>query len=63
MGGGWGEKGYMRLRRYGEGKKPCGIDKTPHDGDACKGDKTLVKYCGECGILSSSSYPTGLSKV
>jgi len=58
-GPGWGEKGYMRLARFGEGKEPCGVDKAPADGIACKGNTTQVTYCGECGILSSSSYPTG----
>jgi len=55
----WGEKGYMRLRRYGEGKEPCGVDNAPADGIACKGNTTKVKYCGECGILSSSSFVFG----
>jgi len=61
--GGWGENGYIRLQRFGEGKEPCGVDKTPQDGDACKGDTKPRTYCGECGILSSSSYPTGLKKA
>merc|ERR1711953_860675 len=37
-GGGWGESGYIRVERRGEGKEPCGTDKTPQDGDACAGD-------------------------
>merc|ERR1719502_52938 len=61
--GSWGEHGYMRIHRYGEGNEPCGTDSRPQDGDACEGDTTPRKYCGECGILSSSSYPTGMSKV
>jgi len=61
--GGWGERGYIRLRRYGEGKEPCGTDRTPQHGDACAGDTKPRTYCGECGILSSSSYPTGLKKT
>merc|ERR1711957_635661 len=28
-GTGWGEAGYIRLHRYGEGKEPCGVDKSP----------------------------------
>jgi len=59
----WGEDGYIRMHRYGEGKEPCGMDEKPGDGDACKGDTKPKKYCGECGILSASSYPTGLKKV
>ena len=62
-GGHWGEKGFIRLQRFGEGKEPCGMDKKPQDGDACAGDTKPRQYCGMCGILSSSSYPTGLSKV
>jgi len=62
-GGSWGEKGYIRLARYGDGKEPCGTDKKPQDGDACEGDTDPRTYCGECGILSSSSYPTGMKKA
>jgi cathepsin L len=56
--GSWGEQGYIRMQRYGEGNEPCGTDRNPQDGDACEGDTTPRKYCGECGILSASSYPT-----
>jgi cathepsin L len=58
--GNWGESGYIRMQRYGDGKEPCGTDSRPQDGDACEGDTTPRTYCGECGILSSSSYPTGM---
>jgi len=61
--GNWGENGYIRMKRYGEGKEPCGTDSKPQDGDACDGDTAPRTYCGECGILSSSSYPTGMSKT
>ena len=44
----WGESGYIRLERFGEGKEPCGLDTTPGDGDACEGNTTAVEYCGEC---------------
>jgi cathepsin L len=60
-GASWGESGYIRMARYGEGNEPCGEDKNPQDGDACEGDTAPRNYCGECGILSSSSYPTGMS--
>ena len=65
-GSGWGEKGYIRVLRT-PGNEPCDYDKTPLDGNcgesgACKcPDK--VQYCGTCGILSESSYPTGASLV
>jgi len=62
-GGGWGENGYIRIQRHGEGKEPCAVDKKPQDGMACEGDTDLPTYCGLCGILSASSYPTGLEKV
>ena len=58
-GASWGEKGYIRIARFGDGKEPCGMDEEPEDGDACKGETTPIKYCGLCAILSSSSYPTG----
>lgn len=61
--GNWGENGYIRIQRFGEGKEPCGMDTTPQDGMACAGDTKPVKYCGLCGILSSSSYPTGMQAV
>lgn len=61
--GNWGEHGYMRVQRFGEGKEPCGLDKKPQDGDACAGDTKPKTLCGLCGILSDSSYPTGVSKV
>jgi len=60
-GSGWGESGYIRMERFGEGSEPCGTDSTPTDGDACAGDTTPVQYCGKCAILSASSYPTGVS--
>jgi len=60
-GGSWGEAGYIRLVRYGDGKETCGMDTTPGDGDACAGDNKPRKYCGQCAILSSSSYPTDVS--
>merc|ERR1719440_2776067 len=59
----FGEDGYIRLHRHGEGKEPCGTDRTPGDGDACSGDNRPRRYCGECAILSSSSYPTGMKRL
>jgi len=61
--GEWGERGYIRIQRFGEGKEPCGMDNTPQDGMACAGDTKPIKYCGLCGILSSSSYPIGMQPV
>lgn len=61
--GNWGEHGYIRIERFGEGKEPCGVDNDPASGGACKGDTTKPTYCGECGILSASSYPTNVRKA
>jgi len=58
----WGESGYIRIQRLGEGKEPCGVDDKPADGDACEGNTTKPTLCGYCAILSSSSYPTGVRK-
>eukprot|EP00928_Gymnodinium_smaydae_P034458 TRINITY_DN24409_c1_g1_i1.p1 TRINITY_DN24409_c1_g1~~TRINITY_DN24409_c1_g1_i1.p1 ORF type:complete len:411 (-),score=61.41 TRINITY_DN24409_c1_g1_i1:593-1753(-) len=57
----FGENGYIRLRRYDE--EPCGIDLDPEVGSACEGDTAPRVVCGECGILSDSSYPTGADRV
>ena len=58
-GEGWGESGYIRVERFGEGNEPCGEDKRPGDGTACQPLPKEIKVCGMCGILSDSSYPTG----
>jgi cathepsin L len=62
-GAGWGEKGYIRIQRFGLGKEPTCTDKTPQDGEACKGDTKPRTYAGLCGIMGSSSYPTGMKQV
>merc|ERR1712232_29782 len=62
-GNGWGEKGYIRIKRFGDGKEPTCTDKTPQDGEACQGDTSPRTYAGLCGLLGSSSYPTGVGKI
>merc|ERR1712087_924824 len=62
-GGSWGEKGYIRIKRFGDGQEPTCTDKTPQDGEACKGDTSPRTYAGLCGLMGSSSYPTGMKKV
>lgn len=61
-GASWGEKGYIRIQRFGSSStEPCEMDTSPGDGYECEkppGPKS-VKVCGLCGILSASSYPTG----
>merc|ERR1719382_2043067 len=59
-GPGWGEDGFIRLRRDAEAQ--CGTDSTPMDGTACSGgpgsDEQHV--CGQCGVLFDTSYPLGV---
>merc|ERR1719272_1487324 len=62
-GASWGEGGYIRFARFSAADEPCGVDSTPQDGDACAGDTSPRTYCGECAVLSSSSYPTGMTKA
>jgi len=62
-GGSWGEKGYIRVQRFGDGKEPTCVDKTPQDGEACAGDTKPRTYAGLCGLMGSSSIPTGMKKV
>jgi len=58
-GSGWGEGGYIRLKRQAEAQ--CGTDSSPMDGTACVGgpgnDEQHV--CGQCGVLFDTSYPLG----
>lgn len=51
----WGESGYIYLK-YSDGTD-CGVDNTPADGIACKGDTTKPTVCGECGILFDAVRP------
>jgi len=52
---GWGENGYIRLRRTAVPR--CGIDHSPQDGDGCNGGPKEVTVCGTCGILFDVLYP------
>ena len=58
-GASWGEQGYIKIERFGEGKEPCGTDARPGDGFGCEGSPSTIQVCGTSGILSGSSYPTG----
>ena len=60
----WGEKGYMRILRAADGEaEPCGMDENPGHGVACKNQTAPIRYCGTCGLLALSSYPTGAFNV
>jgi len=59
----WGEQGYIRMLRHTEEGTYCGIDTKPEDGVGCKGGPPTLPVCGMCGILSASSYPTGVKTV
>jgi cathepsin L len=54
-GAGWGESGYIRLKR--EVTPRCGEDRTPQDGTGCDGGPPVVTVCGTCGILYDNIYP------
>lgn len=56
-GTGFGEEGYIRIRRYATA--PCGIDTNPAAGTGCKNGPPTMRVCGACGILSDVSYPQG----
>ena len=62
-GAGWGEDGYIRIKRFGEGKEPCGVDYNPSDGSGCKDGPSEITICGLCGMLADSSYPLGAGTV
>lgn len=53
----WGEDGYIRLARYGEGKEPCGVDISPADGNGCENGPASVPVCGQSGVLYDGTYP------
>jgi cathepsin L len=58
----WGEGGYIKLARSDDDDNKCGMDVEPLDGSACAnvpGSDAPVKVCGQNGILSDSSFPTG----
>merc|ERR1712083_74517 len=62
-GSGWGEDGYIRLKR--ESTAVCGVNSSPMDGTACVGgpgnDQQTV--CGMCGVLFDTSYPLGAHMI
>ena len=62
-GPGWGEDGYIRMKR--DQKARCGVNSSPLNGSACVGgpgsDQQMV--CGMCGMLLDASYPMGAQLV
>lgn len=55
----WGDKGYIKLLRYPPGKPHCQDDPDSSSGSGCETDPKNITVCGQCGLLSDSSYPTG----
>jgi len=60
-GTGYGENGYIRVKR--ESDPTCKTDITPLDGNSCAGYDAPVQTCGQCGILYDSAYPLGVEVV
>jgi len=61
----WGEGGFIRLQRHDAGidnweSGYCGWDRKPKEGVGCDGGPSKIPVCGMCGVLSDSSYPTGV---
>eukprot|EP00933_Yihiella_yeosuensis_P019147 TRINITY_DN1553_c0_g2_i1.p1 TRINITY_DN1553_c0_g2~~TRINITY_DN1553_c0_g2_i1.p1 ORF type:complete len:393 (+),score=64.79 TRINITY_DN1553_c0_g2_i1:209-1387(+) len=59
----WGESGFIRLERHDSDDGDagyCGTDFNPKEGNACDGGPSTIPVCGMCGVLSDSSYPTGV---
>jgi cathepsin L len=56
-GSGWGEQGYIRLKRDETGNT-CGTDFTPSDGSGCRDGPPTVTACGTCGVIYDTVYPT-----
>jgi len=52
---GWGENGYIRIRRSSQVQ--CGMDTNPQDGTGCNGGPPQVEVCGDCGVLFDALYP------
>jgi len=52
---GWGENGYIRLRRTEQLR--CGVDLRPQDGTGCNGGPKTVIVCGTCALLYAVTYP------
>jgi len=61
-GPGWGDGGYIKLKR--ESSAVCGTDDTPLMGTGCVNDgKDVLTVCGQCGILFDVCYPIGTGYV
>merc|ERR1712002_82859 len=61
-GPGWGEGGYIKLKR--EATAVCGTDDTPLMGTGCVDDgNDVLNVCGQCGILFDVCYPIGAGYI
>eukprot|EP00933_Yihiella_yeosuensis_P003574 TRINITY_DN1065_c0_g1_i2.p1 TRINITY_DN1065_c0_g1~~TRINITY_DN1065_c0_g1_i2.p1 ORF type:complete len:401 (+),score=81.06 TRINITY_DN1065_c0_g1_i2:66-1268(+) len=60
----WGEQGFIRVKRHSSDEGDagyCGWDNNPKEGVGCDGGPPRIPVCGECGILSDSAYPVGVT--
>ena len=69
-GSGFGESGYIRIKRSDDDGTNCGLDKDPLVGVDCaldnNGEKRKVKpvkVCGTSAVLFDASYPTGVKHL
>mmetsp|Transcript_46571 Transcript_46571/g.97858 ORF Transcript_46571/g.97858 Transcript_46571/m.97858 type:complete len:427 (+) Transcript_46571:179-1459(+) len=69
-GPGFGENGYIRIKRTDDDGNECQTDEDPLVGLACalddngnKLDVKPVKVCGTDGVLFDAVYPTGANKI
>jgi len=69
-GSGFGEDGYIRLKRDDEDSTSCNTDNDPLEGVGCALDDNgdtidivPVQVCGACGVLFDVAYPVGVHHI
>jgi len=69
-GPGFGENGYIRVKRTDDDSNVCSMDNDPLVGVACAHDDSgkkidiePVKVCGVSGVIFDVSYPVGVHKI
>lgn len=69
-GEGFGEDGFIRIKRTDDDDQVCAMDRDPLVGVQCaldeggnKIDVEPVKVCGESAVIFDASYPVGVHKI